>query len=63
MMLPCPRFEAGGVGQQCQYLRQPRLVVVKADKAREAFEYVVKAYPESPEAGLSKQALDRLKTP
>ena len=37
-------------------LRQP-------DKAREAFEYVVKTYPESPEAGLSKQALDRLKTP
>jgi len=37
-------------------LRQP-------DKAREAFEYVVKTYPDSPEAGLSKQALDRLKTP
>jgi TolA-binding protein len=37
-------------------LRQP-------DKAREAFEYVVKTYPDSPEAGLSRQALDRLKTP
>jgi TolA-binding protein len=37
-------------------LRQP-------DKAREAFEYVVKTYPDSPEAGLSKQALDRLKMP
>jgi TolA-binding protein len=35
----------------------------QSDKAREAFEYVVKTYPDSPEAGLSKQALDRLKTP
>ncbi len=33
------------------------------DKAREAFEYVVRTYPDSPEAGLSRQALDRLKTP
>src|ERR1019366_4473719 len=32
----------------------------QSDKAREAFEYVVKTYPDSPEAGLSKQALDRL---
>jgi TolA-binding protein len=33
------------------------------DKAREAFEYVVRIYPDSPEAGLSRQWLDRLKTP
>jgi TolA-binding protein len=55
----------GGKSQPTAYYRKGLALrdLRQPDKAREAFAYVVQKFPDSPEAGLSKQALDRLKTP